>query len=230
VKFHSQYKKKEMKNNEDLQKDVLDAIKWEPLLNAAEIGVTAKDGVVTLTGTVDSYAKKSEAEEAAKNVPGVKAIVEKIEIEFGLMGQKNDTEIANKILSAFNWNWEVPNDKVKVKVENGWVTLEGALEWNYQKEAAKNAVRNLVGVKGVTNNITVKSETLDAIDRKDIELALSRNWSTYDQNIEVKVLGKNVTLTGSVDSLYRRNEAGRIASNAPGCSSIDNELVIDYDE
>ena len=101
-----------MKNNQDLQKDVQDAIKWERLLNAAEIGVTAKDGVITLTGIVDSFSKKSEAEDAAKNVAGVKAVVEKIEVQFGSAGKKADNEIANEIVSAFKWNWEVPNDKV----------------------------------------------------------------------------------------------------------------------
>ena len=140
-----------MKSNAELQKDVQDAIKWEPLLNAAEIGVTSKDGVVTLTGVVDSYSKKSEAEEAAKNVVGVKAVVEKIEIKFSSTnGKRDDNEIATEVLNAFKWNWQIPKDKVKVKVENGWVTLEGELEWNTQKNAAREAVRHLLGVIGVS--------------------------------------------------------------------------------
>jgi len=126
-----------MKSNEVLQKEVQDAIKWEPLLNAAEIGVTVKDGVVSLTGTVDSYYKKSEAEDAAKKVAGVKAVVEKIEINSGDTGKTSDSDIATEVLNAFKWNWEIPGDKVKVKVEDGWVTLEGNLNWNYQREAAK---------------------------------------------------------------------------------------------
>ena len=151
-----------MKNNSELQTDVQNAIKWEPLLNAAEIGVTAKDGVVSLTGVVDSYAKKLEAENAAKKVIGVKAVVEKIEVKFPNSWTKTNAEIANEVLSALKSNWSVPNDKVTVKVENGWITLEGELPWNYQKEAAKNAVNYLTGVRGVTNNITIKSETKDA--------------------------------------------------------------------
>src|SRR5450756_1561592 len=132
-----------MKNNAELQKDVQDAIKWEPLLNAAEIDVTVKDGVVTLTGTVDSYWKKTEAEDAAKNVAGVKAVVEKIEIKFANNSFiKDDNDIAKDVLNAYQWNVEVPRDKVKIQVEKGWVTLEGQLEWNFQKEAAKNAVRD----------------------------------------------------------------------------------------
>ncbi len=216
-----------MKTNEDLQKDVQDAIKWEPLLNAAEIGVTAKDGVITLTGIVNSYAKKLEAEEAAKNVAGVRAVVEKITIHFGNTDKTGDNEIASELLSAFKWSWEVPDDKVKVKVEAGWVTLDGELHWNYQREAAKKAVNNLVGVKGVTNNIRIKAESADEIEKKDIERALVRNWSIDDQNIRVGVSGNRVTLNGTVDSLYQKDQAGRIAWNAPGVWAVDNELVID---
>ena len=217
-----------MKNNQDLQKDVQDAIKWERLLNAAEIGVTAKDGVITLTGIVDSYSKKSEAEDAAKNVAGVKAVVEKIEVQFGNAGKKADNEIANEVVNAFKWNWEVPNDKVKVRVEDGWVTLEGELNWNYQKDAAKKSVSKLVGVKGVLNNISIKSETHDQIEKKDIERALERNWSLEDKGIQVKVSGNKVSLNGTVDSWYQKDEAGRIAWNAPGVWVVDNELVVDY--
>jgi osmotically-inducible protein OsmY len=217
-----------MKNNEVLQKDVLDAIKWERLLNAAEIGVTAKDGVITLTGVVDSYSKKSEAEEAAKSVSGVKAVVEKIEVQYGNFGKKTDNEIANEVINAFKWNWEVPSDKVKVKVEDGWVTLDGELVWNYQKEAAKKTVSKLLGVKGVTNCILIKSETHDQVEKRDIENALSRNWSISDKNIEVNVSGNKVTLKGYVGSWYQKDEAERIAWNAPGVWMVDNELVIEY--
>jgi osmotically-inducible protein OsmY len=219
-----------MKNNAELQSDVQDAIKWEPLLNAAEIGVTVKDGIVTLTGVVDSYTKKTEAEDAAKNVAGVKAVVEKIEVSFNsTYGKKSDNDIASEVLNAFKWNWQVPNDKVKVKVENGWITLEGELEYNYQRDAAKDAVKNLLGVTGVSNNITIKSTTAEKVEKADIESALKRNWSIYDNEINVKVSGHKATLTGTVDSLYQKEEAGRIAYNAHGVWSVDNELVVDYD-
>ena len=219
-----------MKNNAELQKDVQDAIKWEPLLNTAEIDVTVKDGVVTLTGTVDSYFKKSEAEDTAKNVAGVKAIVEKIEIKFSSdWYKKDDNEIATEVVNALKWNWQIPNDKVKVKVEKGWVTLEGELERNYQKEAAKNAVKNLLGVTGVVNNIKIKSETQGEIERKDIESALRRNWSIRAMDIEVKVLGHKVTLNGTVNLWYQKDEAARIAWNAPGVWTVDKELVVKYD-
>jgi osmotically-inducible protein OsmY len=217
-----------MKTNQDLQKDVQDAIKWEPLLNAAEIGVTVKDGVVTLTGTVDTYAKKLEAEDAAKNVSGVKAVAEEIAIKYGDYNKRSDTEIAKEVLNAWKWNWQVPEDKIKVKVENGWVTLEGELEWNYQREAAKKAIKNLSGVMGVISNIKIKSDTHDAIEKADIECALERNSSIDDLGIQVDVAGNNVTLKGIVNSFYAKDEAEQIAWNAPGVWTVDNELVIEY--
>jgi osmotically-inducible protein OsmY len=217
-----------LKDNSVLQADVQNAIKWEPLLHAAEIGVTVKDGVVSLTGTVDSYAKKMEAENAAKRVIGVKALVEKIEVKFPDSRSKNDGEIATEAIHALKSNWSVPKDKVTVKVEDGWVTLEGELVWNYQKEYVKNSIIYLAGVKGVTNNIKIKSETHDAIEQKDVEKAIARNWSIDDVDIHVKVSGTKVTLTGTVNSWYQKDEAGRIAWNTPGISLVENDLTVDY--
>lgn len=217
-----------MKTNSELQKDVQNAIKWEPLLHAAEIGVTAKDGVVSLTGVVDNYAKKMEAETAAKKVIGVKALVENIEVKFHSTWTKTDAEVANEVLTALKSNWSVPKEKVIVKVENGWVTLEGELHWNYQKEAAKNAVHYLAGVKGVTNNIKIKPEAHDAIEQKDVEHALARSWSVNDSDIHVEVSGTSVTLTGTVHSWYQKEEAGRIAWKTPGIYHVENDLTVDY--
>ena len=217
-----------MKNNSELQTDVQNAIKWEPLLNAAEIGVTAKDGVVSLTGVVDSYAKKLEAENAAKKVIGVKAVVEKIEVKFPNSWTKTNAEIANEVLGALKSNWLIPSDKVTVKVEDGWVTIEGELPWNYQKEAAKNAINWLTGVKGVTNNIKIKSESHDSIEQKDVENAIRRIWSLDDLDIKVKVSGTTVTLTGTVNTWFQKEEAGRIAWKTPGIWHVKNELAVDY--
>ena len=219
-----------MKTNAELQKDVQDAIKWEPMLNAAEIGVTVKDGIVTLTGVVDTYIKKTEAQDAAKNVAGVKAVVEKIEVKYsGASGKRDDNEIATEVVNAFKWNWQVPNDKIKVVVEKGWVTLEGELEYNFQKEAATNAVKNLLGVIGVSNNTKIKPTTSEVIEKADIESALRRNWSINGDDITVNVLEHKATLTGTVNSWYQKEEAGRIAYKAPGVWLVDNELLIDYD-
>lgn len=217
-----------MKTNSELQADVQNAIKWEPLLNAAEIGVTAKDGVVSLTGVVDSYAKKMEAENAAKKVFGVCALVEDIEVKFPTSWDKTNSEIANEVLTALKSNISVPKDKVTVKVEDGWVTLDGELAWNYQKEAAKKAVHYLTGVKGVTDNIKIKSESNDAIEQKEVEKAIARSWSVDDFNIDVSVSGTTVTLSGSVDSWYQKEEAERLAWNTPGIWYVKNELVVNY--
>ena len=218
-----------MKNNSELQKDVQDAIKWEPLLKAAEIGVAVQDGIVTLTGTVDGYFKKKEAEDAAKNVAGVKAVVEKIDVKYCCsLAESDDNEIATEVVNALNRNGQIPNNKIKVKVEKGGVTLEGELQWNYQKEAAKEAVKNLMGVLWVTNNITIMPETLDQIEKKDIESALKRNWSIDAKDIMVKASDHKVTLTGTVKSWYQKNEASQIAWKAPGVRMVDNELVVEY--
>ena len=219
-----------MKTNEALQNDVQNAIKWEPLLNAAEIGVTVKDGVVTLAGVVDSYTKKLEAEDAAKNVAGVKAVVEKIEVKLSsAYWQKDDNEIAAEVINAFKWNGRIPNDIIKVKVEKGWVTLEGEVQWQYERAAAAGAVKNLLGVTGVSNNITISAGINGSVDKAGIENALKRNWSVYDANIDIKVSGHKAILTGTVDSWFQKEEAGRIAFNASGVWLVDNELIVDYD-
>ena len=215
-----------MNKDQELQLEVQNAIKWEPLLNATQIGVFAKDGVITLTGIVDTYAKKIEAEKAAKNVLGVKALVETIEIRFENLHRKSSTEIANEVLKALKWNWAVPNDVIKIKVEDGWVTLEGEVPWNYQREAAGKAVVNLTGIKGLTNYITLKLEVNEEIEKVIIERAIARSWSIADKDIHVKVVGNNVTLTGNVNSLYQKDEAERVTWNAPGVWSLKNELVI----
>lgn len=218
-----------MKTDSQLQHDVMAQLKWEPLLHSAAIGVTANDGVITLTGTVDSFAKKSEAESAAKRVTGVKVVVEKIEVKFaGNWAKKDDGDVAAEIVSALRWNWEVPADKVKARVEKGWVTLDGEVEWNYQSDAALKAVKTLGGVMGVNNNLKVKSRTEDAIEKGDIESALARNWSTSEHDIGVDVSGHRATLSGTVGSWYQKEEAGRIAWSAPGVWNVDNNIAVDY--
>jgi osmotically-inducible protein OsmY len=218
-----------MKTDTQLQQDVMAQLKWEPLLRSAEIGVSASNGIVTLSGSVDSYAKKTEAEDAVKRVVGVKAVVEKLEIKYPSgWAKKDDNDIAAEVVRAFKWNWEIPSDKVKARVEKGWVTLDGEVEFNYQSEAATKAVRSLVGVNGVSNNIKLKSRSEDAIETADIESALARNWSTSDNEIRVQVSGHKATLSGTVDSWYQKEEAGRLAWNAPGVWNVENNLAVEY--
>lgn len=216
-----------MKNNEELQRKVTNAIKWEPLLSSSEIEVTVEDGIVSLLGVVDSYAKKIEAENAAKRVNGVRAVVEKIQVKLPDSWIKTNLEIEGQVLNALKANWSVPDEKIVIKVEDGWITLEGELPWNYQKEAAKNALNYLKGIRGVFNNIQIKPETHDNIEQKDVENALNLSWSIDDSNIHVKVSGATVVLTGTVNSWYQKEEAERIAWNTPGIRHINNDLSID---
>jgi osmotically-inducible protein OsmY len=216
-----------MKTNEELQRDVQNAIKWEPQLHAAEIGVTAKNGVVTLMGTVDAYYKKIEAENAAKNVDGVKAVVEEIEIKYS-SNTKSDEDIANDVLKALTDNWNVPQENIQIKVEKGWVTLEGQVTWNYQKEAASKSISHLSGVKGVNSHIKIKSEIQDEIEKKNIVRALASNWTLHSENIIVRVDGTGVTLTGAVSSLYQKDLAEKIVWKTPGIWSVDNQLTVEH--
>jgi osmotically-inducible protein OsmY len=227
-KIYSLLIKYNMDNNELLQKNVQDAIKWEPLLHAAEIGVIVKDGVVTLTGTVDNYMKKAEAEIAAKNVLGVKAVVELINVKFSTSINKNGTDIAEDVLKALKLNWELPTDKIQIKVEDGWVSLEGELQWNFQRLSAKNCISKLIGIKGVTNNIVIRSEVKDRVEENEIKKAFDRNWSLKTENIHLHVHNDKVTLSGFVNSWYEKNEAERITWNAPGVKEVVNELEVDY--
>jgi osmotically-inducible protein OsmY len=197
------------------------------MLAATDIGVTAKEGLVVLSGLVHSYFEKMQAEHVAKNVRGVKALVEQIQIVFPSSWTKTDTEVAREALSAIKFNPSIPTDYITLLVENGWVTLEGEVEWNYQKEAAKKSIDYLMGVKGITNNIHVKSDLLEDLDKKHVEEALTRSSSIDARDIMVAVSDTTVTLTGTVDSWYQREEAGRLAWNTPGIWCVKNDIAVD---
>jgi osmotically-inducible protein OsmY len=171
-----------------------------------------------------------EAETATKKVAGVKAIVEKIEIDYGHFGKITDDKIAEDILKEFNSNLTVPSNSIKVTVENGWVTLEGNVNWNYQREATKNSVTNLMGVRGISNNIKINPEIKEKVEKRAIEKAFQRNWAINYDEIDVDVYDNNVRLTGNVDSYYQKDEAERIAWNAPGVWSVNNDLEVGYYE
>jgi osmotically-inducible protein OsmY len=191
--------------------------------------VIVNDGIVTLTGTVSNYTQKLQAEKAAKSVDGVKAIAEDIEVKLDSSEKKEDSDIAASVLIALSSDLLVPDEKIQIKVENGWVTLEGEVHWNFQREAAKHSIERLAGVRGVFNHLKIRSELNDEIEQKQIEAALQRNWLIDDKNIRVHVVGRTVRLTGTVASLYQKEEAGRIAWKTPGIWHVENELQVDYD-
>jgi len=216
-----------MKTNHELQIDVLEAIRWEPLLKQAEIDVDAKDGVITLSGIVGSYIKKSQAVDTAKKIAGVKAVVEKIEVKFNNNDEKDDNELATAVLKSLKSNRDIPFDKIQVEVENGHVILDGKLEWNHQREAAQKSVSNIDGIKVLTNNIKIETDNPDDIEKVEIERAIERNWAMNKQKIQVSVAGNKVTLNGIVHSFYQKDEAERMAWNAPGVWTVVNELAIE---
>lgn len=217
-----------MNNNQKLQHDVEQALKWEPLLVDTEIGVIARDGVITLIGPVDSYAKKRVAEHATKTVKGVKAVIEKIEVTFAADGKKSDSTLTKEVLDALRFNPVVPEDQIQVQVEDGWVTLEGTVKWNAQKLAALTCIEHISGIRAVANTIIIKSESEDEVEKLGIQNALIRNWAIDEHNIKVDVFGNSVTLTGKVHSIYQKDEAERMAWNAPGVWNVHNDLLIDY--
>jgi len=216
-----------MKTNHELQIDVLEAIRWEPLLKQAEIDVNAKDGIITLSGIVGSYIKKSQAVDTAKKIAGVKAVVEKIEVKFNNNDEKDDNELATAVLKSLKSNRDIPFDKIQVEVENGHVILDGKLEWNHQREAAQKSVSNIDGIKVLTNNIKIETDNPDDIEKVEIERAIERNWAMNKQKIQVSVAGNKVTLNGIVHSFYQKDEAERMAWNAPGVWTVVNELAIE---
>jgi osmotically-inducible protein OsmY len=216
-----------MRRNEDLQYDVSEAIRWEPLLKDADIQVTAQEGVIVLNGTVNNYIKKLEAEDAAKRIAGVKAVIDRIEIK--LHNSENEDEaLTERIKQALELNASIAHAHITVMVEDGWVTLEGDLPNNFQKDAVKKTVKSLSGVRALTNNIKIVSDTNDQIEKDEIERALKRNWAVNENDIDVQVVGNIVKLRGTVGSIFQREEAEKIARNAPGILGVNNELLIEY--
>jgi len=219
-----------MKTDSQIQKDVMDELKWQPFLSSSEIGVAVKNGVVTLSGIVDSYSKKLSAEKAVKKVVGVKAVAEDIQVGISPAYKKTDAEIAEAVLSALRWHTAIPDDKIKVKVENGIVTLEGELEWEYQRISARTAIQNLTGVRSVTNLITVRPRLSPIELEMKISAAFQRSASVDANKVHVKVNGNAVTLTGKVRSFAESEDAENAAWAAPGVYYVVNELAIEEPE
>jgi osmotically-inducible protein OsmY len=209
----------------ELQKAVLEELTWEPSVTAAHIGVTAKAGVVTLTGHVDTFANKYAAERAARRVKGVMAVAEEIEVRLPSETRRGDDEIAAAVIERLAWNVSIPRNAIKVKVEKGFVTLTGEVHSFYQKEAAQQEVRRLFGVVGVSNQIAIKAMANAIAIGDDITQALHR--SLFDPNtIKVSAQGGKVRLTGTVHSPYERRVATAAAWAAPGATSVENDLAV----
>ena len=216
-----------MKTDSDLKNDVLSELSWDPLVPQTRVGVTVNDGVVTLSGHLDTYAEKVAARRAAERVSGIKAIAIELDVIPPGIHQRSDTEIASAVQHALSWNTSVPPDRLKVTVEKGWVTLSGELDWNFQRRALERMVRPLKGVAGIIDNIWLKALPIPVNLSTRIQEALTRQAQREARRIEIAVDGSVVTLRGHVHSWAERNAAEGATWSAPGVSRVNNELTIE---
>lgn len=216
-----------MRTDSQIQKDIIDELKWEPSLRDDDIGVAVRDGVVTLAGFVDSYPDKWKAERVASRVKGVKAIANDLEVKLPTSSSRPDPDIARAAVDALKWNVLVPNDRIKVKVEKGWLTLEGDVDWNFQREEAERAVRYLTGVLGVTNRVSVRARPTPSDIKRKIKETLERSAEFDAERITVEIDGHTVILRGTVRSYAEKRDAERAARNAPGVTDVENDLVVE---
>jgi osmotically-inducible protein OsmY len=212
--------------DKELKQHVQNALDWDPSVDAKDIGVSADQGVVTLRGTVPSYSEKLVAERVVLRVYGVKAVANDLTVHVANAYQRTDTEIAQAAVSALTWHSVVPNDRVTVTVKDGWITLAGTLDWQYQKDAAAGGVHELTGVKGVTNDIRVKPTVKTADIRDKIEAAFRRSAEIDARRVNVTAQDGKVILSGNVHSWAERQEAERAAWAAPGVSQVDDLLTV----
>ncbi len=215
-----------MSHDSQLKQSVLDELKWEPSIDAAHIGVTAHEGVITLMGKVDSYFQKRAAEMAAGRVKGVRAVAEEIEVKLPFDIKRSDEDIAAAAISRLSWDVSVPKDAIKVKVEKGWITLTGQVDWHYQRKAAELDLRALHGVTGVSNNATIKTRVNTENLSAAIGSALDRSWFNDSDNVSVSAEGGKVRLTGSVDTWYDREVAETTAWAALGTTAVENNIMV----
>jgi osmotically-inducible protein OsmY len=215
-----------MRTDSELQRDVLDELNWEPSTDAADIGVSVDNGVVTLHGTVKSLSQKWTAERVAQHIEGVRAVTDELEVKLPGDALRSDADIAAAALNALDWNVSVPPGQIKLLVENGWITLEGNVEYRYQKEAAEDAVRNLAGVKGITNLVIIKPRVSPTDVKYEIYKALERAAQIDAQKISVLASDGTVVLSGNVRSWAEREDAERAAWAAPGVHDVRNDIQI----
>lgn len=218
-----------MKSDQQLRNDVLDQLQWEPSIHEAEIATAVKSGVVTLSGDVDSYAEKYAAVRSIERLNGVTAVVDDLRVNLPSAHRRPDTEIAHTAVSALKWDITVPDDKLKMTVRDGWITLDGEVMWQYQKSAAERAIRNLIGVKGVTNLVSVRPHKASAFDvSTKIRDALRRTAELDADHIVVEANDGAVTLEGTVHSYAERRDVERAAWSAPGVSAVDDRIAVAF--
>jgi osmotically-inducible protein OsmY len=219
-----------MKTRSDLQHEVMEELEFDPSLDAAGIGVSVEDGVVTLDGHVPTYADKITAEKAAKRVEGVKGVANDLTVSLRMGTERDDTDIAQAAVRALEWNVWIPKGVVQVTVKDGWVTLDGTLDWQYQRNAARTAVEHLTGVKGVTNLIILKTTVLPAEVERRVQSAFQRAASIDAKQVHADTVGGRVILRGTVRSWTEREDAERAAWSVAGVTEVENHLVIGMTE
>jgi osmotically-inducible protein OsmY len=215
-----------MKSDSEIERDVRDELEWDPDLDATDIAMSVKNGVVTLAGFVKSYTDKYEAETAAKRVAGVRAVANDLEVRMPSVDERPDPDIARDAVAAIKSQLPISSENIKVVVKNGWVTLEGRVEWQYQRSTAENAVRRIKGVKGVSNLIQLKPRAEPSEIKRKIEEAFRRNAEVDANRITVEANGSEVTLKGMVRSWVEREEAERAAWSAPGVTKVEDRIVV----
>jgi osmotically-inducible protein OsmY len=210
----------------DIRRKVIAELDWDPSIDASAVGVAVKDGVVTLSGSIASYWQKKEAERVTKRVAGVKAVAEDLTIKLPGAAARSDADIAQSVVTGLRFNVAVPHDRIQVMVENGWVTLEGEAEWQYQKSVAESAVKYLLGVKGVTNSISIKPRVSAADVKAKIESAFARRAQLNAKQITVESSDNKVILRGSVHSWDEKDQAEQAAWGAPGVTKVENDVIV----
>lgn len=216
-----------MKTDMQLQRDVMDEVRWQPATRAAEVGVAAKDGVITLSGSVASYAEKLSVARAAERISGVRAVADELTVKLPDGSIRTDTDIAHSAVQALQWHMEVPDTRIKVRVAHGWITLDGNVDWQFQRNAAEHAVRYLAGVKGLFNHIVVQQATVSPPDvRAGIDAALQRSAMVDASRVTVEALDGKVTLRGTLRSWAERQDAEIAAWAAPGVSKVEDLITV----